>query len=1063
MMTPSKLALIAAGLASASPAAAMAPSHRPVGAAASARLLAAAAAAAFLSSVPAARGDVQSVLDQMDNPGGSRKVDPSSSSSDDEYSADSNGNANDGDVQSVLDQMENLSKEKVLEFADDDSSSSSSDDEYYESDGGDDDRCLVRNPNGSCRMYDNVQHFRNDHGELEFKWSSCDDPYEEITSQDFEDEFAFSKERSLYQTVVFEENLKLGDKCLRLDNTLQQCSSYRPHYHEPFVHQSAAYLNRNALSGVKRVVFVGGGDSMLLHEILKYDGLEMVLGLELDQKVTRNSFEHFKTQPHFDNPKVQWWFGDGAKSLTLLPREYFGTFDLVLLDLSETVMSMTVTKGLDVFGAMKLLLSPTGIMVKNDFGYFEKLAKVFDTCVQLLIPDVNYICDYELVLCGSDEVNFLEPSFDHLKGVKAGKVDTLVYRPQDAGSDDHWGPVTDYLKYANDPLGCVEGDDVHDPESVAYAGVLMVVEAENVSFKRGGKAKDVEKALTAPLGKLGYNILSTTSRSAPGAGVATAVAMAEGYIISESYPDSTYFKLDIHLWGGFDKQDDIRSEILSGLGCEEGQWSSYRIVTGGMRGAATRPRDLETTGPDLSQIGKCPEVEEDNPKAIVHDSSLEDEAALAPLLDAGYADLVDKVVGDAPSRNAVVFCDAEGPCAARDSLSKLGFATLTVLRACSPGEEAAMNTDPAARGEAMKSWREAMAGAPSAEISICGKRTGVALKEVAAKVRGVNVVAVDARAGPEHVIGAQEYWLKFYKSILKPFLMLAPLIDTKDERRRSFLNSRHNNGEVEPEFYSEIYLGDGQRVMSFGLIHQGNARSLQGLVRARDALDLRDEVKVADIRKVTIRGAMRNQVNYNPVTFSWNDYDQAPGIEQYFGQRAVGLQSVFQLGIDTSVKRNGKLSFDGLEEEFRATVKSRFGGKADVASHEVGQGGVLVALTSKGQVAVTWDGDDSVMVNIFSHDEDMKHDRDFGMPFVSNLPSVKLRLKDEMPRGHGKVITKSERVNFDETPGCYDHYKMCVTLSGQGNCKNEGLVNVGWMKEHCMFSCGHCDKKSDEL
>jgi spermidine synthase len=41
------------------------------------------------------------------------------------------------------------------------------------------------------------------------------------------------------------------------------------------------------MSGVKRVVFVGGGDSMLLHEVLKYKDLEIVLGLELDQKVTR--------------------------------------------------------------------------------------------------------------------------------------------------------------------------------------------------------------------------------------------------------------------------------------------------------------------------------------------------------------------------------------------------------------------------------------------------------------------------------------------------------------------------------------------------------------------------------------------------------------------------------------------------------------------------------------------------------------------------------------------------------------------------------------------------------
>eukprot|EP00985_Skeletonema_marinoi_P023431 scaffold15646_cov80-Skeletonema_marinoi.AAC.1 len=66
-------------------------------------------------------------------------------------------------------------------------------------------------------------------------------------------------------------------------------------------------------------------------------------------------------------------------------------------------MSMTVTEGLDVFGAMKLLLSPTGIM------------------------DVFYICDYELVLCGTDQVDFLNPKFDHLKGVEGStfNVDTL--------------------------------------------------------------------------------------------------------------------------------------------------------------------------------------------------------------------------------------------------------------------------------------------------------------------------------------------------------------------------------------------------------------------------------------------------------------------------------------------------------------------------------------------------------------------------------------------------------------------------------------------------------------
>ena len=158
------------------------------------------------------------------------------------------------------------------------SSDDSSDDGSEDPEG-----CLLRNPDKTCQIWNNVQHFRNDFGQLEFKWSSCDDPYDD-SHDDFEE---VADENSLYQRVIFEENLIKEDKCLRLDSTLQQCSSYRPHYHEPFVHYSASYLNEGFMSGVKRVVFVGGGDSMLLHEVLKYKGLEMVLGLELDQKVTR--------------------------------------------------------------------------------------------------------------------------------------------------------------------------------------------------------------------------------------------------------------------------------------------------------------------------------------------------------------------------------------------------------------------------------------------------------------------------------------------------------------------------------------------------------------------------------------------------------------------------------------------------------------------------------------------------------------------------------------------------------------------------------------------------------
>jgi spermidine synthase len=178
---------------------------------------------------------------------------------------------------------------------------------------------------------------------------------------------------SQYQVISMYQDETNRDTCMDLDNTMQICGSYRPHYHEYMVHQTARFLPKD---NIKRVLFVGGGDSMLLHETLKYPSLELVVGLELDQKVTRGCFKHFGTQPHFDDDRVEWWFGDAAKSLLMLPKDYFASFDLVLVDLSETVMSFSVSKELTVLEALTLLVKPDGIFVKNEV-YFEEFQEMF--------------------------------------------------------------------------------------------------------------------------------------------------------------------------------------------------------------------------------------------------------------------------------------------------------------------------------------------------------------------------------------------------------------------------------------------------------------------------------------------------------------------------------------------------------------------------------------------------------------------------------------------------------------------------------------------------------------
>lgn len=185
--------------------------------------------------------------------------------------------------------------------------------------------------------------------------------------------------QSKYQTINYLYNHIDRDMCMDLDDTIQICDSYRPHYHEYMVHHTARYLPKDS---VQRVLFVGGGDSMLLHEILKYPSLALVVGLELDQKVTRGCFKYQGTQPHFEDERVEWWFGDASKSLLMLPKDYFASFDLVLVDLSETVMSFTVSDELTVLETLTLLVKPGGIFVKNEV-YFEQFRNIFPYTAQI--------------------------------------------------------------------------------------------------------------------------------------------------------------------------------------------------------------------------------------------------------------------------------------------------------------------------------------------------------------------------------------------------------------------------------------------------------------------------------------------------------------------------------------------------------------------------------------------------------------------------------------------------------------------------------------------------------
>jgi len=369
---------------------------------------------------------------------------------------------------------------------------------------------------------------------------------------------------SQYQKIHF---LTMPDHdsnmCFDLDTTVQICEAYRPHYHEMSVHYTAQYIEN-----VDRVLFVGGGDSMLLHEFLKYSSVSKIVGLELDQMVTRGSFKHFGTQPHWNNEKVEWWFGDATKSVLVLPKEYFGSFDMVIVDLSETVMALTVTGDLDIMQALTLLLKPDGVLLKNEINYFPEMSAIFPYTLHMHFYDVPVVCSQSLVV-GSRNVDFLRsPTYEH----------DVEYHLHELLDDGLHKVVHDFQHNETAKSYCRKADSLDTTgEQEKSPGIIMIVDSEEVTIS---DKEGLQEAVVKALQKEGITVVNNSTLEVRDELVGLVFIFNEGYVIARLLGESNYCGFDIHLWSSFDRQDGIRRSLVEAVGSrvEDDASSTYRIV-----------------------------------------------------------------------------------------------------------------------------------------------------------------------------------------------------------------------------------------------------------------------------------------------------------------------------------------------------------------------------------------------------------------------------------------------------------------------------------------------------
>lgn len=239
------------------------------------------------------------------------------------------------------------------------------------------------------------------------------------------------KTKSPYQKI---EIMKVGEplnlgKCLILDNEVQLCSHDEHKYHELMVHFPIRYLKK-----LEKVLIIGGGDLMNLREVMKYSTIQKIYVLELDKKVVKTCLKFFDVSDYNLDSRVQIMYGDAAKSILNLKSM---KFDLIILDLTESLPNNVSVGKLSFLKSCKKLLDKYGVLVMNGKGNESRLSKIFKYTNSFGCYLKTFEEYYEFVLC-SDKIDFSSQKLKDSKKAKWKNIKTTFYNKNNHFNYFNW-------------------------------------------------------------------------------------------------------------------------------------------------------------------------------------------------------------------------------------------------------------------------------------------------------------------------------------------------------------------------------------------------------------------------------------------------------------------------------------------------------------------------------------------------------------------------------------------------------------------------------------------------
>ncbi len=170
-----------------------------------------------------------------------------------------------------------------------------------------------------------------------------------------------------YQKIAVYDSPEFG-RFLTLDGVMMLTQRDEFIYHEMMVHTALALL-KNA----KNVLVIGAGDGGVCRELIKYEALEKIDVVEIDEEVVKVCKEFLpQTACGFEDERVNLRFEDGLKYVRHTKNKY----DLIIVDSTDPSGPGEVLFTKEFYGNCSKILNDDGIMLnQHESPFYEQDAK----------------------------------------------------------------------------------------------------------------------------------------------------------------------------------------------------------------------------------------------------------------------------------------------------------------------------------------------------------------------------------------------------------------------------------------------------------------------------------------------------------------------------------------------------------------------------------------------------------------------------------------------------------------------------------------------------------------